>query len=405
MENKAVAGRQSSVTGRQSAAVRRRAAWSVVAAAVLAIAVSSTATIDAHKGITSKYTYNDDVYPILRDKCGRCHAEGGPAPMSLLKYSIDAGGAAAWGESIRENLVSEAMPPWYVDPTGPAVKNNHTLTPRELDIIVTWATGGTPQGNLNKKPVDAKATPTWGLGKPDVTFPLPKPFSLGPGVMQDTLDTTLPTNFTEAKWIRAVDLLPGTPTMVRRATISVDNGPVLAVWEPGDDAIATPGGTAFKIPAGVNLHVKIDYKKNYLEEQQTKSDTSTIGLYLTDEPLSGKAIESFAVAPPGSQSGEALTFSGALPGGGRVLALRPQVDQPYLSVAIDAVTGAGRRVPLLKLRGARPEWPRRYWLTDPVELPAGTKIEVKLVPGDPNSGPLTAPVKSPLQISLDYVPQ
>jgi hypothetical protein len=44
-------------------------------------------------------------------------------------------------------------------------------------------------------------------------------------------------------------------------------------------------------------------------------------------------------------------------------------------------------------------------LTDPVELPAGTKIEVKLVPGDPNSGPLTAPVKSPLQIGLDFVPQ
>jgi len=82
------------------------------------------ASLDAHKPITSKYTYNDDVYPILRDKCGRCHAEGGPAPMSLLRYSIDAGGAAAWAESIRENLVSEAMPPWYVDPTGPAVKNN-----------------------------------------------------------------------------------------------------------------------------------------------------------------------------------------------------------------------------------------------------------------------------------------
>jgi hypothetical protein len=74
-------------------------------------------------------------------------------------------------------------------------------------------------------------------------------------------------------------------------------------------------------------------------------------------------------------------------------------------VVVDAVAASGRRVPLLKLRGVRPEWPRRYWLNDPVELPAGTKIEVKLVAGDPNSGPLIAPVKSPLQISLDFVPQ
>ena len=90
---------------------------------------------------------------------------------------------------------------------------------------------------------------------------------------------------------------------------------------------------------------------------------------------------------------------------GRVLAIRPLVDQPYASVEVAAVSASGRRVPLLKMRGARAEWPRRYWLADPVELPAGTKIEVKATPGDPDSGPLTAKVDSPLQISLDYVPQ
>ena len=94
-------------------------------------------------------------------------------------------------------------------------------------------------------------------------------------------------------------------------------------------------------------------------------------MYLTDEPLSGKSIQSFAVDAPSSQGGDALSFTGTLSTGGRVLALRPQVDQPYASVSIEAVAASGKRVPLLKLRGVRPEWPRRYWLTDPVELPAG----------------------------------
>ena len=62
------------------------------------------------------------------------------------------------------------MPPWYVDPIGPAVKNNHTLTPRELDIIVTWATGGTPQGDMNKKPAPAPLHVDWTLGKPDLAI-------------------------------------------------------------------------------------------------------------------------------------------------------------------------------------------------------------------------------------------
>lgn len=382
-----------------------RASLLIWLAGAAGVAMLAATTIDAHKGITSKFTYNDHVYPVLKEKCGRCHVDGGPAPMSLLKFDIEAGGAAAWAESIRESLVSEAMPPWYADPLGPAVRNNHSLTPRELDMIVTWATGGTPQGDLNKKPVQTPLQVDWTLGKPDLAIQMETAVTLGPGVMQNTADVTLPTNLTETKWVRAVDLLPGIPSMLRRATISLENGTVLAAWQPGDDATPTPGGSAFRIPAGAKLRLQIYYKKNWQDEQETRSDKSTIGLYFTDEPLSGKDIQSFAVDAPGEADSTERTFSGALPSAGRVLALRPQVDQPYASVSIDAVAPSGRRVPLLKLRGIRPEWPRRYWLAEPVDLPMGTKIETKVTPGNPDSGPLTAVVKSPLQIALDFVPQ
>ena len=100
---------------------------------------STATTVDAHKAKTSPFSYNVDIFPLLRDNCGRCHVEGGPAPMSLMTYDKD-GGAIAWAESIREMLLAGAMPPWYADPTGPAVRNNHALTPRELDKIITWAT-------------------------------------------------------------------------------------------------------------------------------------------------------------------------------------------------------------------------------------------------------------------------
>ena len=113
----------------------RHAFWLLIAAGgSLSIGIAS---VHAHKAVTSKYTYTEEVFPILRDKCGRCHAEGGAAPMSLLSYKDGSGGAVAWAESIREMLVSQAMPPWYADPAGPAVKNNHSLTPRELDVLVT----------------------------------------------------------------------------------------------------------------------------------------------------------------------------------------------------------------------------------------------------------------------------
>jgi len=37
-------------------------------------------------------------------------------------------------------------------------------------------------------------------------------------------------------------------------------------------------------------------------------------------------------------------------------------------------------------------------------LPPGVSIEVSTTPSDPDSGPLAAPVKSPLEIALDFVP-
>jgi len=374
--------------------------------AALAGVVLMPARTSAHKGNSSKYTYNDHVYPILRDKCGRCHVPGGAAPMSLLSLREDAGGGAvAWAESIREMLVSEAMPPWYVDPTGPAVKNAYGLTPREIDMIVTWATGGTPQGDLHKTPPEAKAQTGWGLGKPDLELPMPKEVTLGPGTMTETTDTTVPTNLTSPRWVRAADLLPGTPSMVRRASIAVENGPVLAVWEPGDDPIETPSGAAFKVDAGAKLRVQISYKKPWQEEQESKSDKSTIGLYFTDEPLSGKSIQAFNFDGNGDESSAARTFGGAAPMSGRVLAVRPQLDQLYESITVTAVGASGRKTPILKLRQARPEWPRRYWLADPIELPAGTKIEVVATPGDSNSGPLGANFKQPLRVAFDIVPQ
>jgi hypothetical protein len=324
--------------------------------------------------------------------------------MSLMSYGVQSG-AVAWAESIRENLVAEAMPPWYVDPGGPSVRGGHMLSPRELDIIVTWATGGTPQGDLRKTPMPMSAHPAWQLGQPDLVLPLPKDVSLGPGQMELSSDFAIPSTLTAAKWVKAVDLLPGTPSLVRSATISVENGPQVALWEPGGDIIAAPEGTAFKLPADSKLLVHVRYKKSYIDEQQTMTDRSTIGLYFTDAPSARNEIHSFSLPGLADEGVAARTFRKTFGTGGRLVALRPSVDKACATMTIDAVAPTGTRTALLKLRGIRPEWPRRYWLTSPIDLPPGVAIEVSTTPSDPDSGPLTAPVKSSLEVGLDFVGQ
>jgi hypothetical protein len=387
--------------GNRRAGMTRHALSLLIAAGSLVV---GTASLGAHKAVTSKYTYTEDVFPILRDKCGRCHAEGGAAPMSLLTYKDDSGGAVAWAESMREMLVSLAMPPWYADPAGPAVKNNHSLTPRELDVLVTWAAGGTPLGDPNKTLSAPAVRRDWLLGKPDLEIRMDREHALGPGVMEDTAEFSLPTNLAGPKWIKAADLLPGS-ALVRRAEIAVEGGPVLAIWEPGDDPVTTPPGMAFELANGARLHLRMSYKKPWQDEQNVRTDQSSVGLYFANAAGAVKMISTIQInGSPGDAGGEKPgTFGGALSQSGRVVAIRPSLDQPYASVDVEAVLPSHQRIALLKLRGARPEWPRRYWLTTPAELPPGATLEVRTQPGDPDSGPLGRPTTAPLFVALDIV--
>jgi hypothetical protein len=377
---------------------------------VALFAVLATAPTEAHKGITSKYNYNEHVFPILRDRCGSCHFAGGPAPMSLVNYLE----AAPWAESIREQLVAQKMPPWSADPLGPAVRGGHQISATELDILLSWAAGGTPRADEKTfvfGSIQGVTSPTfdgppaeWTLGPPDLLVSMDAPYTVPAGKVEDEQTFVLPTGVTKPTWIKAVDLLPGTRSMVRDALISTDDGQVLAAWVPGHEMIAAPSGAAFRLVTGAKLQLRIHYRKNWQDEQADKSDRSTIGLYVTQAPLSGKPIAAAVVESPGpsdSQGGRILVAT--LEGPARVVALRPSVDRPYRSLAIEAHIDGGRRIPLLRLRSAQPQWYRRYWLREPIELPAGATIEMKALPAPPDAFSVPITKQYPLKVDIDYV--
>ena len=57
---------------------------------------------------------------------------------------------------------------------------------------------------------------------------------------------------------------------------------------------------------------------------------------------------------------------------------RPSFDQAYKTVVVQAVLQGGRKVLLLQLRSAQPQWYRRYWLAEPIELPAGARTRASV---------------------------
>src|SRR5262249_8706042 len=149
------------------------------------------------------YTYNQDVFPILNERCGACHVAGGVAPMSLLTYKD----AVPWAESMRIELLSAHMPP----DGGP-------LSARELDVLLTWATGGTPQGPARQLP-DVGPKKQWRAGPPDLAVQMPASFTLPADRAEETRDFVLQRGSGEDRWVTRVDVLPGTPAVVRHALI------------------------------------------------------------------------------------------------------------------------------------------------------------------------------------------
>ena len=360
-----------------------------------------TLKTEAHKPVTSRYSYNNDIFPIVRDNCGRCHVAGGPAPMGLLAWNEGPDSATPWAESIRQSIVGEQMPPWYADPKGPAVRGGFALNAAQADKLLTWTTGGTPEGDPEKKPGPVTYQSRWSGGPPDLKLQMDADYLMEASDTETTREFVLRTGLTAQRWLKAVDLMPGAPEIVRNASISLDNGTVLAVWVPGDNLIPAPAGTAFRLPAGSNLRLQIHYKKQWQNEGKAIKDRSTVGLYFTTPPASGGEIQSFVVTSPQGAS----TFGSNLSVKARVLAVRPSLDRVYGAVTVQAITPSGTRIALLKLRVPRPEWRRRYWLAEPVDVPAGSRIEVSTT--QPSAFIDLSGAKFmkayPMEVALDYV--
>jgi hypothetical protein len=337
-------------------------------AAFIAFAV---ATGEAHKPITSPFTFNEDVFPILQAHCGRCHVAGGVAPMSLMTH----GETVPWGESLRLELIAGHMPPWAAQTSAGRLRHAASPSARELNTLLTWASGGTPIGDESRAPAPVVLEHGWRLGTPDLVLPLPE-FTLSTSAQEQVAEFVVRAP-ASARALRAIDLMPGTPAMVRSATVSLRSNvgaafpsaplgtgrrPDLLLWQPGDEPVALDGA-AFDLPANAELVVRIRYKKTWEYERTAMTDRSTIGLYLA--PAALPAVQRLDVTLPGI----------VIDRGMRVLAIAPEPGLADADVRVETIAPDGARSTLIALRPAG-GWTRRFWFETPVVLPAGTRVGV-----------------------------
>src|ERR1700712_604615 len=76
-------------------------------------------------------TFAKDIAPIFNKSCVECHRPTMFAPMSLTTFDA----ARPWAKSIKQRVVSGAMPPWGADTPHGMFRNDPRLTPAEIDTI------------------------------------------------------------------------------------------------------------------------------------------------------------------------------------------------------------------------------------------------------------------------------
>ena len=111
------------------------------------------------------------------------------------------------------------MPPWHsVDAKG-TFSNDRRLSDEDRDTLIRWAGEGAPQGDPKAMPPMPKFSEGWEIGTPDVVLSMAKPFDVPATGTIGYQFFTVPTNFTEDKWIQAIEVRPGVRSVVHHILV------------------------------------------------------------------------------------------------------------------------------------------------------------------------------------------
>lgn len=327
----------------------------------IAGALGSAALLLAHEVEPSRFTYERDVLPILGKHCGDCHRAGGIAPMSLLSYQQ----AFPWASSIKTEVLEGRMPPWLPEEGYGEFRNARTLTAEEIDTLVDWASGGTPEGQPVERGAPSEAGAETKHGEPDLVLEPEVAVAVGAEEFEKNVCVVLPTRLDEARRVAAFEFQPDNIAMVHDVTISIGDSceagtrPV-ATWLPGQGLSVLPGGLAEALPAGATLAVDIHYRKTWRDDGKAMTDKSRLGLYFE----------------PNAATVSSLRMDGEdyeLPTDFMILAVYPSptADGPF---ELEARYPDGHRAPLIRIREFDPAWKAKYVFVRPLRLPRGSVL-------------------------------
>ena len=355
------------------------------------VRIAQTESVGCHIGrihkpdTESKITYTNQIARILQKRCVECHRKGDIAPFALTEYDEVAG----WAEMIYEVVEQHRMPPWHANPKFGHFANERRLTKAEREMIFAWVEAGAPQGDPADLPKPTEYLQGWQLPQqPDVVIAMrDEPFSVpAEGVVRYKYFRVDP-GFSEDKWIKMAEILPGNRAVVHHVLIFVrppgdrgngGTGDFLVSYVPGLRARPFPDGMAKLVPAGSELIFQI----HYTPIGSPQEDLSKVGLVFADPKdvthlvMTTKAAQRRLAIPPHAENHRVASTSSNHADDLLLLSMMPHAHLRGKSFRYEAILPGGERETLLDVPSYDFNWQTSYRLAKPKTLPAGTRIHV-----------------------------
>jgi hypothetical protein len=118
-------------------------------------------------------TWHRDVAPLVQEKCGGCHVEGGIAPFSLQTYTE----AFELREAVKAAVKGRIMPPWQADPQCTEYAEDGSLTDEQIALLTRWVDEGGMEGDPADAPAQTPRSSQGGLPRVDLELAPPVAYS------------------------------------------------------------------------------------------------------------------------------------------------------------------------------------------------------------------------------------
>ncbi len=331
----------------------------------------------------SDVTYSREVARVLQKHCIECHRDGEIAPFSLTGYDEVAG----WADMIAEVVRDQRMPPWGADPKYGHFANARLMTDDEKQILYDWAASGAAEGDPAELPEPREFVEGWRLPRdPDVVIAMrSEPYEVPAEGIIEYQYFAVDTGFTEDKWVKASDIVPGDKMVVHHTIVFISPPGDderrglgwLSAYVPGQSSMLLPDGHARLIPAGS----KLIFQQHYTTNGRKTKDLTKIGLVFADpDEVEQEVVTMYAVnekfeIPPGAANHPVRATIDYWPEEARLIALAPHMHLRGKSFNCVGKWPDGRSDTLLDVPAYDFNWQFGYELAEPMPLPDGFKIE------------------------------